>query len=347
MIKEMDMPFLYFTTLGIACVITAASLLMWRRLFGPYFLDTPEGLKHHATAIPVLGGLAVFTGLAASLIFVRLTTNFPTGTLHSLRGILYGATLIFILGLVDDFKKPKGLGITVKLLGQIIATLCLVNYGVHITLFGWPLFSYLLTFLWVVGITNAFNLLDIADGLCISQALVAALGLWLIALPSEHLYVNFCACALAGACIGFWPYNHVSRLKTFLGDSGSTLLGFVLAALSMGTDYSTRSNLGFLAPLLILAIPLLDTGFVSLIRILHGKNPLRGSPDHAALRLKEKGWSPRKILLSFLIAACALNILAFTVTHVSEIIALVIYMLVLILAVLLTICLARLPAPQA
>ncbi len=346
MIKEMTIPCLYFSTIAIACLVTVLSLPLCRALLGKYFLDTPGGLKHHAAAVPVLGGCAIFIGLTASLIFIRLTTNFPTGTLHSLRGILCGAAIIFALGILDDLKKPQGLHFSVKLAVQCLTVLCLIRYGVHITLFDAPLLSYALTFLWVLGLTNAFNLLDIADGLCVSQALVAALGLWLIALPSEQLYINFCACALVGACIGFWPYNHTKKMKTFLGDSGSTLLGFLLAALTMGTGYSEHSHIGFLAPLLILAVPLFDTGFVSIMRLLQRKNPLRGSPDHAALRLKNNAWSLRKILVLFISAALFFNILAFAVTCLDEAYAILIYLLAAGLLTAAAVWLARLHAPQ-
>lgn len=321
----MDTLYLYLLCTLIACAVTALALPFLRVYAGPYLTDKPGGLKKHAQAVPVVGGCAVLLGLAASLIFIRLTTAFPSGTLHSLRGILGGGLLIFLLGLADDFKKPRGLSISIRLLGQTAAALILIAYGVHVTLFDCAPLSYLLTVLWVIGITNAFNLLDISDGLCVSQAAVCCLGLCVIALPSEFIYVNFCACALLGACAGFWPYNHSARVKTFLGDSGSTLLGFIIAALSMGTGYSEHSNLGFLAPLLILAVPLFDTGFVSLMRLCKGKNPLCGSNDHAALRLMKIGLSKNETLLLFTGAGIFFNILAFAVTKISIIPAATVY----------------------
>lgn len=323
----MDAIHLYLLSALIACVVTAVTLPLLRKRLGKYFLDVPCGIKKHADAVPAVGGWAVMLGLSASLVFVRLTTDFPSGTLHSLRGILIGGAIIFALGVLDDFKKPKGLSVPVKLAVQSLAALALMCYGVHISLFDCPQISYPLTFLWVLGVTNAFNLLDISDGLCVSQAAVCALGLWVIALPSEFIYVNFGACALLGACAGFWPYNHSSRVKTFLGDGGSTLLGFIIAALSMGTGYSSHSNLGFLAPLLILAVPLFDTGFVCLMRVLKGKNPLRGSNDHAALRLMKTGLSRNETLLLFTGAAVFFNILAFAVTQTGAQAAATVYFL--------------------
>ncbi len=308
---------LYFLTTLIACVVTAGSLPFLHHFLAKYFLDTPNHLKKHIHAVPVLGGSAIFLGLAASLIFIRLTTAFPTGTLHSLRGVLLGAGMIFLLGLADDLKKPRGISVSVKLAVQALATAVLMYYGIRITLFDSALLCYAVTFFWIVGLTNAFNLLDIQDGLCVSQAVIAALGLALIALPTEVIYVNFAAWAMIGACCAFWPYNHAKRLKTFLGDSGSMLLGFLLAALACGMGYSEHSHLGFLTPLFILAIPIFDTLFVAVIRAIQGKNPFKGSPDHAALRLRKKGLSARKVLFLFIAFGLLFNILAFVVSKVG------------------------------
>ena len=343
----MTSTYLYLLTIVLAAGVTALCLPLFRCTLGHFFWDVPDGnLKHHTQAVPLVGGIAILAGLATSLVFIRLTTNFPTGTLHSLRGILYGAGIIFLLGLIDDLRKPKGLSVPLKLTFQSLAIFCLMYYGVHITLWDMPALYYPLTFLWVLGITNAFNLLDISDGLCVSQALVCALGLWLIALPSERIYVNFCACALIGVCIGFWPYNHSRLRKTFLGDSGSTLLGFILAALAMGTDYSEHSNWGFLAPLLILAIPIFDTAFVSFIRLSQLKNPLRGSNDHAALRLKAVGFSSRQVLLTFFIIALCFNLMAYAVTQWEADDALLIYTFAIVLALAATVYLARIRMPK-
>lgn len=305
---------LYLLCTLTAGTVTAISLPLLRRLTADHLLDIPGGLKKHAQNTPLLGGCGIFLGTLISLVLIRLITSFPSGTLHNLRGIFIGGTLIFILGLADDLKKPKGVSVGIKLLIQALSTGALIYYGVSIHAFSSPWISWPLTFLWVVGLTNAFNLLDIMDGLCISQAVICTLGLTIIALPSEYIYVNFAALALLGASLAFWPYNHARR-KIFLGDSGATFLGFMIAALSIGTGYSEQTNWGFVAPLFILAVPLFDTAFVSLARILKGKNPLKGSNDHIALRLKHLKWKSSLILIVFAGAGVFFNILAFTLTH--------------------------------
>ena len=302
----MELFVLYLFAFLTAWLTTALVLRAARRLLTPFFLDTPSGLKTHPTPTPVLGGLGIFVGSFLALLLIRLLTNFPTGTLHYLRGVFIGGTLIFALGLADDFKKPNGLSVSVKLATQALAAWALIYYGGGILVFSHPLVNWVFSFLWLVGLTNAFNLLDIVDGLCVSQAVVATLGLFVIALPSEFLYVNFAALALLGACLAFWPHNHAKN-KIFLGDSGATFLGFMVAALSMGTAYSQRVTFGFLAPLLIAAVPIYDTFFVSLARVLKGKNPLRGSKDHLALRLVRAGKTPRQVLLIFVCAALVAN----------------------------------------
>ncbi len=307
---------LYLCTCTLAAVLTGLALPFLKRFAAPYLLDTPNALKKHTTPVPAIGGCAVFFSTVVTLLFVRLVTNFPTGTLHNLRGILMGGTLIFCLGLLDDLRKPQGVPMPLKLCVQALAAASLVYYGVTIQIFtsAWIVFPF--TFLWLLTLTNAFNLLDIQDGLCVSQAIICTTGLAFIALPSEFVYVNFAALALLGACLSFWPHNHAKN-KFFLGDSGSTFLGFMIAALSMGTGYSRHVSSGFLAPVFILALPLFDTFFVSVARLLKGKNPLKGSDDHIALRLQRAGWSRRRILVTFCAVGIGCNLLGWIITKSS------------------------------
>ena len=306
---------LYLLGFIAAWIGTSVALPLLRRSCGAYLADTAGGLKTHQGTIPTVGGSSLLIGILGSLILIRFCTNFPSGTLHNLRGILIGGAIIFGMGLADDLTKPKGVPVWLKLLLQAAATAALICYDVRVEAFQNPWISWPLTFLWVVGLTNAFNLLDIQNGLCVTQAIVCTAGLTLITLPHEYIYVNFAALAVLGACLAFWPYNHSKKRQIFLGDSGSNLLGFLIAALSLGYGYSAHSNYGFLAPLLILAVPLFDTAFVSLARLLKGKNPLKGSNDHAALRLKAAGWTNQQIITTFVLAGLLCNFGAFLLTY--------------------------------
>ncbi|WP_428073741.1 MraY family glycosyltransferase [Candidatus Avelusimicrobium luingense] len=338
---------LYLFTLTAAFGCTLAVLPLLARGLGPYLPDKPGGLKTHSRVVPVVGGCGLFFGLAAVLIFIRLVTDFPSGTLHSLRGVILGGAIIFLMGLADDLHKPAGLPIWAKLLLQALATACLIRYGIVIRVFSSPLIAYLLTFLWVVGLTNAFNLLDIMDGLCTTQAMVCTLGLAVITLPSEWIYVNFAALSLLGACLAFLPFNLSTKYKLFLGDSGANLLGFLIAALCLGTGYSGISNWGFLAPLWIAAVPIIDISFVTLARIKQGKNPLKGSPDHAALRLRAHGWTDKRTVCIFAVAGIISNIAAFAITVCPPPIVAIISVLSVIATATIFYGLFKLEAPHA
>ena len=337
---------LYVLCFVTAWVLSAAALPLLRRTVSRYLLDAPGGLKTHAAPVPVIGGCAILVGVLGSLILIRLCTHFPSGTLHNLRGILLGGGLIFCMGLADDFTKPRGLPVWLKLCAQAVATAALIRYGVKIEAVQTPYLSWLLTFLWIVGLTNAFNLLDIQNGLCVTQALVCTAGLTLITLPREYVYVNFAALALFGACLAFWPQNYHKARPVFLGDSGSNLLGFLIAALSLGYGYSARSNWGFLAPLFMLCVPIFDTAFVIFARIRSGKNPLKGSNDHAALRLKNAGWTNARTVAVFALIGAIGNLSAFVLTRGSGTTALILLAAAAVTGAWLTQYLLRLGVPK-
>lgn len=304
---------LYFLDFICAALITAFSLPAIRKASAKILKDEPTEIKNHKGVISTAGGTALAFGFFLSLAGVRFLTDFPSGTLRNLRGLFIGGAIIYFLGIADDIKKPRGLSPALRLVIQACAAAALIHYGVCVQFAPQPL-GYILTVLWVVGLTNAFNLIDIMDGLAATQALLAAFAFAVISLPSEYIYVNFAACALLGAAAGFWPYNHSKKLKTFLGDGGSTLLGFLLAAVSLGTSYSARNPLAVYAPLLILAVPVFNTAFVSVIRLSKGISPLTATPDHFPLRLRTLGFSDAKILLISAAAAAVFDAAALYIT---------------------------------
>lgn len=321
--------FLYFFVFVFAFALSYFSINPFKKLAQNYLTDSPTKLKNHVGNIPLCGGAIIAFGLFGSLIILRLLTHFPNGTLRNLRGLFFGGFIVFTLGLIDDFKKPKGLSPYVKLLFQILAACILIHYDIKMNFLPAP-WNYILSVLWIVGLTNAFNLLDIMDGLAVSQAVIASFAFFIINLPFEFIYVNFAAVALLGACLAFWPQNHANK-KVFLGDSGSTLLGFLLSALALGTQFSEINPLAVFVPLLTLALPIFDTTFVSIIRLSKGINPLRGTPDHYPLRLKKLGLKVRTILLISIAISLFLNILAFWITQITNIkAALLVYIFTLI-----------------
>jgi len=324
---------LYFGCFLIALAISLATTPLFRLLaISLKILDRPlSDVKTHKQPTPYLGGMAVTVGMAAALFFARAYTAFPTGTLRSLRGLLFGGTIIVLLGLVDDIKI-KGLGYRFKFLVQTAAALCLLSFDIRIHFVRPAWVGDLLTIVWVVGIINAVNIIDIMDGLASGIAIIASLGFFFISLPSEQIYVNFAAAALAGALLGFIPFNFSQRYKIFLGDTGSLFTGFMLAALSMGTSYTHVNNAGVFAPLLILGIPIYDTMLVFFLRLQKGMSPFLGSRDHYALRLEKHGLYREEILVLSYAFCLLLTFAAYEVTLVVFEHAMLIYAVVGVLA---------------
>ena len=299
--------------LGISLALTPLLRVLALR-FG--HLDKPTDIKTHKVPTPLLGGAAIFIAFTLSLLAMRFYTSFPTGTLRDLRIILLGGGVMFTLGFIDDMYKPHGLGVKTKFAVQFAVAVFTALYGIRINFIQPDYLAFGLTVLWIVGVSNAFNIIDIMDGLSAGQAALAAFGFLLIAFPSESIYVNFASASLAGAAAGFLPYNFSRNFKIFMGDSGSLLCGFVLSLVALGTRYSDVNPLGVYAPLFILAVPIYDTVFVSVLRLRRGHSPFIGSKDHFALRLEKIGFSRRQVVRLASLATLALVLFAWLMTQV-------------------------------
>ncbi|MEW6556614.1 MAG: MraY family glycosyltransferase [Elusimicrobiota bacterium] len=293
-------------------------------------LDHPHtSVKTHKIATPYLGGLSIFLGFLFSLFVIRYITHFPTGTLRALRGIVTGATLLVIVGLIDDIKI---IGFKAKFLWQIVVAIILINFDIRIKFIQPQYLADILTVIWIVGIINAINIIDIMNGLAAGISFIAATTFLFIALPTEEIYVNFAAAALSGSILGFIRYNF-PQAKIFMGDTGSMLLGFVLAALSLGTSYTKINNIALYSPILILGIPIFDTLYVMYLRFKKGKSPFLGSKDHFALRLEKAGFSRKKVVILIWLISVILSLAAFVISRVNLVVAIIIYIFILSLAV--------------
>ncbi|MBZ5587287.1 MAG: undecaprenyl/decaprenyl-phosphate alpha-N-acetylglucosaminyl 1-phosphate transferase [Acidobacteriia bacterium] len=240
-------------------------------------VDTPDGkLKQQVEPVPYLGGLAVFL---AYLVALGLVFSFN----GLLLGLLLAGTLTLLVGLVDDFGV---LTPAAKIAGQAIAVFVLLRSGAVIELaevpqgLRWPLAA-----LWLFAVCNAFNLLDVMDGLAAGVGAVAALAFGVVALSTGEYPEAAASLALAGALCGFLVFN-VHPARIYLGDAGSLAVGLTLGALAIAIRWSEKSPAGFLAPLAILGVPLADTAYVSILRARAGKPFWYGSPDHFPLRLR-------------------------------------------------------------
>ena len=261
-------------------------------------VDRPDGrLKRQREPVPYLGGLAVALGVLVGVAVVRPLDG-------RVLAILFSASIVLVLGLVDDLGS---LSPRAKLLGQLLAVLVLLRAGVRIQLVFLPWWVTLpLTVLWMVAATNAFNLIDVMDGLSSGVGAVAALFLTAIALVGGLPATAILAAALAGALLGFRVYN-VEPARIYLGDTGSLFAGFLLGAVAMVNRYTIEHRLGAIVPLLVLGVPLFDMLFVMWVRWRRGYPVMLGSPDHVALRLRRWRLSTRATVRANVLASALLG----------------------------------------
>lgn len=244
-------------------------------------VDKPKPpLKMQDNPVAYLGGLVVF---AAFLLALALTFPFDQRVL----GILLCSSLVVAVGLVDDLGTliPRD-----KFIGQTLAALVLVKSGVKIDIAAVPFpADEALSMLWMVTCMNAFNIVDVSDGLATTAALVGSLGAGVIALMNNEPMVAAMSWALFGACLGFLRVNR-QPARMYLGDTGSMFLGAMLGALAMIGDYSARNVVSaWFVPLCICAIPLFDLTLVIVARLRQRRPIWQGSPDHFAVRLRHHG----------------------------------------------------------
>lgn len=289
-----------FAVSGIATPIVARLA----RRFG--LLDRPLGYKAHALPTPLLGGLGIAVATLSGATLVMPATASVAGLL----ALSLGALIIILAGLLDDLR---GLLPRYKFIWQVAAAaaagITLTLLGIRLRLFlHWPALSIaLLTALWVVAVTNAVNFLDNMNGLCAGLGTVSGATLALVNLRSGEPVVAVVSAALAGACLGFLPYNW-PRARIFLGDTGSMLIGFLLAALSVMGVYTRGAEVPVLAvfsPLFVLAIPVVDLLLVTFLRLRSGHAPWKGDRRHISHRLVRRGMHPATAVAALWAAAAA------------------------------------------
>ena len=293
-------------------------------------VDVPkDNRRMHKVPIPRMGGLAIFAGFLVSvLFFVPLGTEF--------RSILIGALILVVLGIIDDIValKPR-----TKFAGQIIAALIPALSGVSIHGIVNPfvpgqystlgIFSIPLTVIWIVGITNAVNFIDGLDGLACGVSAIATVTMFIIAVLFGETYIALMMAALAGACLGFLPYN-MNPAKIFMGDTGSMFLGYILATVSIQGLFKFYAVISFAVPFILLGLPIFDTGFAIVRRLLKGQSPLQADRGHVHHRLIDLGFDQKQsvaILYTFS-ALMGLTAVILARTNESKLIILAIAVLV-------------------
>lgn len=259
-------------------------------------IDVPRDARRiHDHPIPRMGGLAIFMGFVMSVI---VFISFDTQVL----GLLLGALIIAAMGAVDDIV---GLRPLIKLAVQILAALVAIRCGIYFNVITNPnlmsyndtinmgLLSLPLTVIWIVGCTNAFNLIDGLDGLAVGVSAISSFTLLVVSLLVSGPNISFLLAALCGACIGFMPYN-MNPAKIFMGDVGSQFLGFVLACVSVMGIFKLTAVITVLIPVMAMMLPLADTTFAFVRRILHGQSPFHADRGHFHHRLLAMGLSQKQ-----------------------------------------------------
>lgn len=260
-------------------------------------IDIPKDERRvHKKPIPLIGGLAIFYGFIVSVLCFAVIDR-PT------MGILIGATIMVTVGIFDDKYE---LNAKLKLIFQIAAALIAIYFGTEIRYIANPLsewfgpqyinlglWSVPLTAIWIIGVTNAVNLIDGLDGLAVGVSSIASVAFLSLTILSQNLNAAIITAALAGAGFGFLPYNS-NPAKIFMGDTGSTFLGFVLACISVHGVMKMYALISFAVPVLILGLPIFDTAFAIIRRLAKKQSIMTPDRGHLHHRLLDMGFSQKQ-----------------------------------------------------
>ncbi|MHC6181271.1 MraY family glycosyltransferase [Clostridium sp. JNZ X4-2] len=299
-------------------------------------LDVPKDNRRvHTKPVPLLGGIAIYISFVVTLLLkVGKLTNSETG-------LILGSTIIVIGGFLDDKFNIKP---WCKLLFQLAATLILIIYGVKIVLITNPfsglyqfvnlgMMSIPLTLIWVVGITNALNLIDGLDGLAAGIAFISSITIFIIALLNGRNEAAILTIILSGAIIGFLPYNF-NPASIFMGDTGAQLLGFLLAAISIEGAVKSAAAFSIAVPILALGIPIYDTLFAMIRRKINGRPIMQADRGHLHHRLLDMGLTQKQaVAIMYVISAVlgSFSIIAMEINAQRSYLLLIMVMIILVL----------------
>ena len=295
-------------------------------------IDVPKDARRmHKKPIPRLGGLAIYGGFLCSiLIFGQLD--------ETMLCVLLGAAIIVALGIFDDVLA---LGAKLKFVVQIVAAAIPVCIGdlqiglftnlnplsdtpfVHLGILAVPV-----TIIWIVGITNAVNLIDGLDGRAVGVSSIAAITMLAVALLTGNMPIAITMAALAGACIGFMPYN-LNPAKIFMGDTGSTFLGYMLATVSIMGLFKFYAVISFAVPFLILGLPIFDTANAIIRRVAAGRSPMSPDRGHVHHKLIDMGFNQKQAVAILYAISATLGLTAVVLTSSGEVKAIVLLLAVL------------------
>ena len=314
----------------------AATPLMIRLAKHMGAIDVPkDGRRVHKVPTPRLGGLAIFLGFLAGLLYMYEIDS-------RMVGVLTGAAIIVTLGFFDDIKP---LPAKFKFLVQIIAAVIVIRSGVRIDHVSNPLhfmfpdneyiifgnWSYPLTLLWIVGVTNAINLVDGLDGLAAGISIISAVTLFVAAQTTGQPFAAFLASILAASTLGFLPYNF-NPAKIFMGDTGALFLGYMLSVISVMGVLKGAAALSILVPIFAIGLPIYDTLFAMIRRASNGKSMMEADKGHLHHKLLDAGMSQRQAVITLYSISAVLGFSAVVLVEATLKVAFVLVFAVFLLA---------------
>lgn len=309
----------FFVSLLLTLLLTPVAKILAVKLD---ILDHPADHKFHDSPIPYLGGLAILVSFIVAIVSYRQT-------FWELAVMLGFAVFLSIVGFIDDHRTIHPL---LKLGAQILAALGIYFFGVKVQLFNILPIDLFLTVFWIVGITNAFNLLDNMDGLSVGTSAICSFFFFMVAAFNQQYLVASLSAALCGASLGFLRYNF-NPASIFMGDAGSLFLGFLLAVIGIKLRFSNVPTITFSVPILILGYPIFDTTLVTIARKMHGISVFTGGKDHSSHRLVKMGMSPRLAVAVLYLISGALGFMALVLSTSNAVQAVGIMLAVTTLAV--------------
>ncbi|PKM95327.1 MAG: undecaprenyl-phosphate alpha-N-acetylglucosaminyl 1-phosphate transferase [Firmicutes bacterium HGW-Firmicutes-1] len=323
---------IYIVGFAMAFVITLLMTPLSKKFaFKVGAVAVPNARSMHKAPMPLAGGSAIVLGFAITVL--ALAPTMKSFRIEHYIGLIIGSILITVVGLLDDIYD---LNARVKLFFQMLAALIVVFSGTTIELVTWPWaaggvlmlgpMSKIVTVVWIIGLTNAVNLIDGLDGLATGVSSIAALCLMFISIIYKEPMVVLLTAALAGSCMGFLPHNF-NPAKIFMGDTGSTFLGFTLAVISVKGFIKSYTAITLVIAIVVLGLPIFDTSFAILRRIIKRQPVMKADRGHLHHRLVDKGYSHKKAVLTLYGISGGFGIAGILVAMNDTIFALVIILL--------------------
>lgn len=276
-------------------------------------MDRPGGHKGHDSPVPYLGGVAIVMAFAGSVTAAAVIRP-PHSGMDELVVVLAVAVGLAVVGLLDDLRD---LSPAVRLVLEVVAGLAIWEVGAGVQVTGTPWVDVVVTVFWVVGVTNAFNLLDNMDGLAAGLAGIACAAYFVIAATNGQYLVAGLSVGLAGCALGFLRHNfHPARI--YMGDGGALFLGFLVAYLGIKLRFDGSRSVSFLVPMIVCSVPILDTTLVTITRLAKGRSPFEGGRDHVSHRLVKMGLPIRVAVAGIYFASASIGVLALVVSRVDR-----------------------------